>query len=174
MVQRLESHQPGKIRIWTGLDRSWLYEIYHFLAAHKDLAADEQGGWNRYALLVPMLSWSVWRRKRVNDLLSAMAKKTNGCQTRPKCMWGRWGKVCPSCQVHQRQESRVHVYFWIRIRWNAFLFLMMISQLIKEGEIVPFLESLRPGVAFMSRSALPQQGHRSQLGMMSLLHSRFI
>lgn len=43
MVERLESHQPGKIRIWTGLDRSWLYEIYHFLAANKDTAADEHG-----------------------------------------------------------------------------------------------------------------------------------
>lgn len=174
MVERLESHQPGKIRIRTGLDRSWLYEIYHFLAANKDLAADEQGGWNRYALLVPMLSWSAWRRKRVNDLLSAMAKKTNGHQTRPTCMWGRWGKVCPSCQVHRRQESRGHVYFRIRIRRNALLFLTMISLLIEEGEIAPILEWLRPGVAFMSRPALPQQGHRSQLGMMSLLPSRFI
>lgn len=47
MVERLESHQPGKIRIWTGLDRSWLYEIYYlfiyFLAENKGAAADEHG-----------------------------------------------------------------------------------------------------------------------------------
>lgn len=51
---------------------------------------------------------------------------------------------------------------------------MMISQLIEEGEIAPFLKSLRPGVAFTSGAGLPKQGHRSQLGMMSLLPSRFI
>lgn len=51
---------------------------------------------------------------------------------------------------------------------------MVISQLIEEGEIAPFLESLRSGVAFMSRAGLPKQGHRSQLGMMSLLPSQFI
>lgn len=44
MVKRLESHHPGKIRIRTGVDRSCLAEIYHFLPANKDGAADEQGG----------------------------------------------------------------------------------------------------------------------------------
>lgn len=44
MVKRLESHHPGKIRIWTGVDRSCLYEIYNFLPANKDETADEQGG----------------------------------------------------------------------------------------------------------------------------------
>lgn len=41
--KRLESHQLVKIRIWTGLDRGSLYEIYHFLVANKDMAADEKG-----------------------------------------------------------------------------------------------------------------------------------
>lgn len=43
MVKRLESHQLVKIRIGTGLDRRSLYEIYHFLVAKKDVAADEKG-----------------------------------------------------------------------------------------------------------------------------------
>lgn len=43
MVKRLESHQLVKIRMWTGLDRGSLHEIYHFPTANNDMAADEKG-----------------------------------------------------------------------------------------------------------------------------------
>lgn len=32
-----------KIRLWTGLDRGSLYEIYHFLIPNRGLSADEKG-----------------------------------------------------------------------------------------------------------------------------------
>lgn len=174
MLKRLESHHPGKIRIWTGLDRSWLYEIYHFLAANKDEAADEQGGeidtppHSHARLERAALKEGQWFTARRQEKL--MDIRVRGCSTRSHATHDKevrtTRKVSTASRGRQCPELRGRVSFW-NTRALFVLSLMTSSQLMEEDEIAVC------GVA-SAASVLLKRGHGSQLGRKRPLSSWLI
>lgn len=103
-------------------------------------------GWNRCALLVPMLSRSVWHWTRADDLLHALAEKKNGRQTRPNV------RVMPLA-TNTRKMGKVSQAGRICRCWQAFF--PEIQRILRpfsddvfteEGRITLFAVALWPGL----------------------------